>query len=144
MRICYIMGVFSLFPSILWANSPYTSLKPKITVFTTQAYTIQQSELANNIFFIDSVENIENALANRLNTNPKIAEQQVKKLFNSEEGKKYQEKLQKAYIGLTEAWKIGVMKVPAIVFDNGETSNVIYGETNLSNAIKLYRSLIRE
>ncbi|MDU8924328.1 TIGR03757 family integrating conjugative element protein [Pasteurellaceae bacterium LIM206] len=146
MNLKYIMGLAAVFFSpLLWAGSQHTLPHTLITVYTTRAYAIQQSELANKVYFIDAVDNLENALVPTLSSVPDIAERQAKAYLNSPEGKQYQKQLQEAYTGLTEAWKIGVMKVPAIIFDNEKTApKAIYGEVSVSKAIQLYQASAKE
>ncbi|WP_419851701.1 TIGR03757 family integrating conjugative element protein [Actinobacillus pleuropneumoniae] len=140
----YIVGLAGVFPALLWAEFQRPIPDTSITVYTTQAYPIQQTELANAIYLIDGVDNLENVLAQRLSSTPDIAERQIGTFFNSAEGMKYQKQLQDAYVGVIEAWQTGVMKVPAIVFDDRKSEpSVIYGETNVSKAIQLYKTSLR-
>lgn len=136
----YLIGLISLFPTISLSQSTDV----EINVFTTEHYAIQHPEIANNVFFLDEVDNLENALAAQLSTNPNTAEKQVKAFFASEEGRKFQLQLQKAYVGITEGWKTGVLKVPAIVFDDGKRTGVIYGETNVHKAKQRWQQWVTE
>lgn len=125
----------------LWANEINQLTETNITVFTTVNYPIKQPTFADRIYYIDEVERLEEAFSKKLQSvDPNLAEQQAKVLLNSPQGKQFQQQLGKAYVGLTESWKTGVMKVPAIVFQpkNAEPI-VIYGETDVRSAIQRYK-----
>ena len=127
-----------LLSSPLWASSLPSDIK--VTVFTTQNYPIQNPELATQIYLLDEVENLEEEATKFLSEDLNTAEQQAQKWLASTEGKRFEQKLRQSYIGITEGWKLGIMKVPAVLFQpSSEEPAVIYGETNLSKAIKMYQ-----
>lgn len=66
--------------------------------------------------------------------------EQAKQWLHSEAAQSFHRNVKEAYIGVTEGWKMGVMKVPAVVFqaNSGETA-VIYGQTDVEKAIADYR-----
>lgn len=131
----------SLFPSMVVANILPTDVV--ITVFTTKHYVIEHSEFAHHIYYLDSVENLEEKTAQLFgqNTTPAIAAKRAKQWLLSNEGKHFQQELQQAYIGVIEGWKMGIMKVPAIIFkqDTEVDIDVVYGITDIRQAIQLYR-----
>lgn len=131
--------LLSLLSCTVFAN-PWSS---SITVmaFTTQHYPLQHTEFADSIYFLDAVEKLEEETTRLFgqNPNPTIATTQAKTWLVSEAGKQFQQQLQQAYEGVTEGWKIGVMKVPAVVFlAPSKEPAVIYGQPDLKAAIALY------
>lgn len=112
---------------------------PAITVFTTQFYPIKQAQLAQQVYYLDAVDTLEESTS-KLFKQPAQAEIVAKQWLHSNEGKQFQQVLQQAYEGVIAGWKLGVMKVPAIVFNpNSPTPTVIYGETNVQKALNTYR-----
>lgn len=134
-----ILLPLSLFSPVLWANSLPSDVS--ITVFTTQHYPIQYHTLADRIYLLDAVENLEEQTTALFGNEPNltIATEQAQKWLKSEAGKQFEQQLQQAYIGVTEGWKLGVMKVPAVVFQSPHHTSVIYGQTNIATAIATYQ-----
>lgn len=134
----YTFLVSTLISSAVLATSLPTDVK--ISVFTTQNYSIQHTELATHLYYLDAVENLEENATQFLSEKIELAEQQAKKWLSSSEGKKFEQQLQQAYTGITEGWKHGVMKVPAILFQSqGKEDAVIYGQTDVAKAIQTYQ-----
>lgn len=84
-----------------------------VSVFTTKHYAISHGELANNIYYLDAVENLEEKTTQLFDQTlaPSMAVQRAKQWLLSNEGKHFQQELQQAYIGVIEGWKMGIMKV---------------------------------
>lgn len=115
-----------------------------VTVFTGQAYPIQQQQLADHVYHLDSVENLEESFLTNLSTNPAQAEQQVRQVMHTAEWKQFETKLKTAYQGVIAGWKQGIMKIPAVLFESQDETAVIYGETNIANAIERYKLDLRQ
>lgn len=77
---------------------------------------------------LDDVEKIEHSLSRNLLSDTTFV---VQLSQDSPNARQHQE-LINAYQGATDAWSLGVMKVPAIVVDR---KYVIYGETDVLRAI---------
>ncbi|WP_245155418.1 TIGR03757 family integrating conjugative element protein [Mannheimia haemolytica] len=101
---------------------------------------IQQSHLADEVYYLDSVEKLEDSFLANLSTDPVQAEQQVRQVMNTAAWTQFETKLKTAYQGVIEGWKQGVMKIPAVVFEkqNPAFSSVIYGESDIGRAIERY------
>ncbi|WP_078235895.1 TIGR03757 family integrating conjugative element protein [Haemophilus paracuniculus] len=125
----------------VWANSVNQLENTKVVVYTTSNYPLEQKGFADQIYFLDEVEKLEEAFGKALSENPATAEKQAQALLQSEQGKQFQARLQQAYQGIADGWRNGVMKVPAVVFypENAEPL-VIYGETNVAKAVQRYKS----
>ncbi|GAB1672303.1 TIGR03757 family integrating conjugative element protein [Mannheimia haemolytica] len=111
-----------------------------VKVFTSESYPIQQPHLADEVYYLDSVEKLEDSFLANLSTDPVQAEQQVRQVMNTAAWTQFETKLKTAYQGVIEGWKQGVMKIPAVVFEkqNPVFSSVIYGESDVGRAIERY------
>lgn len=116
----------------------------EVTAYTTSYYPIRNAQLASHVYRLDDVENLEERLSAQLSANPQIAEQQIRQKMQTADWKNTEQALAQAYIGVTEGWKNGIAKVPAILFTNKDTgqSAVIYGEADVSRAIQRYQQTI--
>lgn len=143
-RKCLAISILSL-PVVTIAN-PAALNNVIVKVFTTQFYPIQQAQYANAVYHLDSVENLENSFLTNLPTNPQQAEQQVRQVMQTSEWRQFENRLKTAYQDVIEGWKLGVMKVPAVVFEplNPADSTVIYGETDVGRAIERYRADLQQ
>ncbi|OOF55897.1 integrating conjugative element protein [Rodentibacter genomosp. 2] len=113
----------------------------EVNAYTTSYYPIKNRQLATHIYHLDQVELLEEQLSHYLSTNPQTAETQIRQKMSSSEWKQTEQALAEAYIGVTEGWKNGITKVPAILFTHPETrqSAVIYGETDIAKALQFYQ-----
>ena len=83
---------------------------------------------------------MENLISQRLSANPSVAAQQASQIFQSAEWKQSEEQLKRSYQGLISGWQNGIKKVPAILFQYpGKEDSVIYGETNIAQALSLWQ-----
>lgn len=113
----------------------------EVNAYTTSYYPIRNSQLAAHVYYLDQVEGIEEQMSHQLSPSPQLAEAQIRQRMQSPEWKNMEQALANAYIGVTEGWKNGIVKVPAILFTNTQTgeSAVIYGETDVAKALRLYQ-----
>ena len=120
MSIKKSLFLFGLLPLSVFAQGP----NPIITVYSTQDYPILHAELASQVYLLDQVEQWENLISQRLSANPSVAAQQLKS----------------SYQGLISGWQNGIKKVPAVLFQYpGKEDSVIYGETNIAQALSLWQ-----
>lgn len=132
MSIKKSLFLFGLLPLSVFAQGP----NPIITVYSTQDYPILHAELASH----DQVEQWENLISQRLSANPSVAAQQASQIFQSAEWKQSEEQLKRSYQGLISGWQNGIKKVPAVLFQYpGKEDSVIYGETNIAQALSLWQ-----
>ncbi|KGQ52263.1 hypothetical protein IO46_06650 [Gallibacterium anatis] len=125
-----------------WAELPS---EVNITVFSTQAYPIQNAQLAQHLYHIDRVEQWEDALSQTLSSNPTQAENQAKAFFQHPDSQTKIRELQQAYQGLIIGWQMGIRKVPAVLFDSPQFGQgVIYGVTDVQYAIQLWKPWINQ
>ncbi|MDK9431180.1 TIGR03757 family integrating conjugative element protein [Gallibacterium anatis] len=125
-----------------WAELPS---EVNITVFSTQAYPIQNAQLAQHLYHIDRVEQWEDALSQTLSSNPTQAESQAKAFFQHPDSQTKIRELQQAYQGVIIGWQMGIRKVPAVLFDSPQFGqDVIYGVTDVQYAIQLWKQWINQ
>ena len=74
-------------------------------------------------------------LSKGLSSDPLIAQKQAKERILAQ-GSEIQSQLISAYEGSLKAMQYEITKLPAVVFNNGQ--QVIYGESDVNKAIKIY------
>lgn len=94
-----------------------------------------------SIFDLSQVEAVR-ATSPKFPADPLIAKGMAEKWLTSSEGKQYISTLKLAYAGRIKMVTYGVLKLPAIVFDNGKY--VIYGTTDLLQAVQDYDEFRRK
>lgn len=125
-----------------WAELPS---EVNITVFSTQAYPIKNPQLAQHLYYLDSVEQWEDQLSQTLSTNPTQAERQAKAFFQRPDSQAKIRELQQAYQGVIVGWQMGIRKVPAVLFDSPQFGQaVVYGMNDIQQAITLWEQWIHQ
>lgn len=114
-----------------------------ISVFSTNAYTIQNQALAHTVYQLDGVEQWENQISQTLSVNPTQAEQQAKALLQTTEAQNQLKALQQRYQGVIYGWQQGIRKVPAILFESPQFGKaVVYGEVDVQRAMTYWERWI--
>lgn len=91
------------------------------------------------IISLDAPSAIETELAANLPSDPTLATHIVQQRLRGGTDQ-WQRRLREAYQGVTEAWSLGITKIPAVVVDH---RYVVYGEPDIARAvarIAAYRS----
>jgi len=135
----HLFLVAVLFPALLQAASPSTSMPSSIEVFTNGRYPISGTGSASvpvQIYDLDAPDRLEDALSADLPLNPEQAKTIVLKRLN-DLGAELADMVDQAYEGVTKAMSYELTKIPAIVFDDGVS--VIYGISDINEAIKHYQ-----
>ncbi|MDP8185345.1 TIGR03757 family integrating conjugative element protein [Phocoenobacter skyensis] len=117
-----------------------SSFANQIIVFTTQHYPITHAEMATQVYYLDQPLNIEKELSQALSKDVNIAQHQAKQLMQSSQWKKAEKRLKKSYQGVILGWKVGVRKVPAILFEDKNSQSVIYGIQDVQKALEIKRT----
>lgn len=128
------------FCSILVAVSPTpgVAMAADIRIFTDRRHPIE-APAGIRIVALDAPALIEAELAADLPTDPTQAAELVQQRLKVG-GADLQRRMAEAYQGVTDAWSLGITKVPAIMVDR---RYVIYGESDMARAlarIEAYRS----
>jgi len=87
-------------------------------------------------FTIDAQARLDAALSEELPPDPEEAREIVLERIQRLDRSQLARALQKSYEGLLRARRYGIDRIPAIVFDGGES--VVYGVTDLQAALRLY------
>ena len=113
-----------------------TDYPRSIDIFTTSEFKIDRQDIDATIFEIDGLAVLDDELSAGLPADPDGAKQLALQRI-SELGNALRSKAEQAAEGLSLAHRYDIKKIPAMVFDGGQS--VIYGLTDLDQAIDIYR-----
>lgn len=85
------------------------------------------------IILLDDQQHLEELLSQALPEAPAQAAAIIQDYLSSPIGKRLQADLVRAQQGITDAWSLGIEKIPAVVVDR---RYVIYGETDVAKAVE--------
>jgi len=111
-------------------------------VITNQAHPVLAPS-GTRIILLDDQQRLEEQLSRELPADPRQAEATIQRYLASPAGRRLQNDLALAQQGVTDAWSLGVEKLPAVVVDR---RYVVYGEPDVTKAVTLIdraRSLSR-
>lgn len=123
----------------LWVvvSSVFSTAAAEVLVITDSGHPVQVAA-GTRVIELDLPARIEAELAARLPTDPTQAAAIVQQRLR-EGGQDLQRRLGRAYQDVTQAWGMGITKVPAVVVDR---RYVVYGEPDVAHAaarIETYR-----
>lgn len=98
----------------------------QIWVITDRWHTVRGE--ADRLIKLDAPARIEADLSSRLSNDPGEAQAQVRGRMRGD----VHQRLLQAYQDITEAWRLGVTKIPAVVVDG---RYVVYGEPDVARAV---------
>lgn len=93
----------------------------------------------DRLILLDAAEQLEAELSTDLPADPQQAAALAQQRLQSG-GVSLQKRLADAYQGITDAWSLGIVKIPAIVIDQ---RHVIYGEHDVEAAQAKVRQFLR-
>jgi integrating conjugative element protein (TIGR03757 family) len=134
--VCFLWYVLAQ-QSVAQNDRPITD----IDIFVAQPLMVASIPNTHITVFDLSRREILEANTPEFPPDPAIAETMAKTWLDSAAGKAYVRELQAAYVGHSKMITYGVLKIPAIVFDQGKF--VIYGTTDVSEAVREYDDYIR-
>jgi integrating conjugative element protein (TIGR03757 family) len=108
-----------------------------IRVYTDHSIALQNTQGAT-VVFLDAPRRLEQTLSTGLPADPGRAEVIVQKRLHADI--RPQRDLMEAWQGVVDAWRLGIVRLPAVVADG---AYVIYGEPDVAKAvarIAAYRS----
>lgn len=88
----------------------------------------------HRVIVLDEQQRLEAHLTSKLPSDPTLAASAFQVYQASPEGTRFQHELTQAQQGTTDAWSLGVEKIPAVVVDR---RYVVYGEPDVAKAIAL-------
>ncbi|MFC3941593.1 TIGR03757 family integrating conjugative element protein [Pseudomonas gingeri] len=86
------------------------------------------------IILVDEQRRLEEQLSRELPADPSQAATSIQRYLTTPAGKQLQKDLASAQQGVTDAWSLGIKKIPAVVVDR---SYVVYGEPDVAKAVGL-------
>ena len=124
--------------SFLWMMSLVVLSSANLTqadtwVFTDTANPVTAPATAR-VILLDQQHHLETELSRALPSDPQQAAAIIQNRLNSPSGKRLQSDLAKAQQALTDAWIMGIEKIPAVVVDR---RYVVYGEPDVAKALEL-------
>ena len=124
--------------SFLWMLSLVVLTSANLTqadtwVFTDTANPVTAPATAR-VILLDQQHHLETELSRALPSDPQQAAAIIQNRLNSPSGKRLQSDLAKAQQALTDAWSMGIEKIPAVVVDR---RYVVYGEPDVAKALEL-------
>ena len=124
--------------SFLWMMSLVVLSSANLTqadtwVFTDTANPVTAPATAR-VILLDQQHHLETELSRALPSDPQQAAAIIHARLNSPSGKRLQSDLAKAQQALTDAWIMGIEKIPAVVVDR---RYVVYGEPDVAKALEL-------
>ncbi|MCP4995483.1 MAG: TIGR03757 family integrating conjugative element protein [Gammaproteobacteria bacterium] len=128
-------------PALLHASSTQTPIPAQIEVFTNSRYQITNTtttEVLVQIHDLDAPAGLEEKLSAGLPSDPEQAKAIALKRLEALGAGQLAEMVNQAYAGTTQAMTYELVKIPAVVFDNG--TSVIYGITDIDDAIRRYQA----
>lgn len=102
----------------------------EVEVFTDRQHPVTSVD-GLRIVELDAPARLEATLAAKLPSNPKQASAIVRQRLR-DSGSELQRQSITAYQGITQAWALGITKIPAVVVDR---RYVIYGESDVARAV---------
>lgn len=116
---------------------------PYIEVITSDAYpvsgikSVQRQGFLVNVYNLDDGKRLVAEIGKHLPKNQDAAKKTLEKRFNKMGDEAVKQQFMQAYHGVILSTQYGLTRYPAVVFERGQS--VIYGMTNLNQAVKLYR-----
>lgn len=101
-----------------------------ITVFTTANHPAINANANTRVVFLDAPDRQQDAILGQFNSEPVHAAQEAKSGLQQMSAEQ-QQQIVEAWRGVIVAWKLGIEKYPAVVFDDVD---VVYGTTDVDLA----------
>lgn len=102
-------------------------------VYTDKAHTVSAA-IDARVVLLDRQHHLETDLSRDLPPDPQLAAAIIHGRLSSPSGKRLQSDLTKAQQDITDAWSLGIEKIPAVVVDR---RYVVYGEPDVAKALEL-------
>jgi len=117
--------------SCLWLLLLAGNASAQVWVITDSQHSVTGNASAQRVIQLDAAQQIETELSANLPADPQQATRLVQQRLN-QGGASLQQHLREAYQGITDAWRMGITTLPAVVV---EQRYVVYGEANLDKAL---------
>lgn len=108
-----------------------TATAAEVWVITNSKHPVAGKLTPDRVIELDASQRLEAELSAQLPNDPRQAAELVLQRLE-QGGQNLQQRLQKAYQGVADAWSLGITTIPAVVVDR---RFVVYGETSLEKAL---------
>ncbi|MFV8799519.1 TIGR03757 family integrating conjugative element protein [Yersinia enterocolitica] len=102
-----------------------------VVIYTDRSRPVSAISPDISIIYLDAPDSVQREIFGSLPVEPAQAEKQVRELQASSVFKMLEQQLVAAYQGVINAWSLGLVKYPAVVFDD---KWVVYGTTDVGVA----------
>ncbi|MFQ6245911.1 TIGR03757 family integrating conjugative element protein [Yersinia enterocolitica] len=102
-----------------------------VIIYTDRSRPVSAISPDISIIYLDAPDSVQREIFGSLPVEPAQAEKQVRELQASSVFKMLEQQLVAAYQGVINAWSLGLVKYPAVVFDD---KWVVYGTTDVGVA----------
>lgn len=102
-------------------------------VITDQEHPVSAPAPSTRIILLDDQQRLEEKLSTQLTADPSQVTATIQHYLSTPPGKRLLTDLVHAQQGITDAWSLGIEKIPAVVVDR---RYVIYGETDVAKAVE--------
>lgn len=123
LRCQYLLFLLLMLPAIALAET---------LVFTDNAHPVS-TVAGTRVVLLDQQHHLETELSRDLPPDPQQAAAIIHARLNSTSGKRLQSDLANAQQALSDAWSLGIAKVPAVVVDR---RYVVYSEPDVAKALE--------
>ena len=120
-----------------------TNTSPFIEVITSDAYPVssiqmlEQQGISVKLYNLDDGKRLISTLGNGLPADQDAAKQVLEQRFKQRGNAAVKGQFMQAFEAVTVSSQYGLTRYPAVVFEHGQS--VVYGVTDLSRALTLYR-----
>lgn len=102
-----------------------------VAIYTDRSRPVSAISPDISIIYLDAPDSVQREIFGSLPVEPAQAEKQVRELQSSSAFKTLEQQLVAVYQGVINAWSLGLVKYPAVVFDD---KWVVYGTTDVGVA----------
>lgn len=119
------------FVFLLVVGSAAASAQAGTVVYTDSQHPPTGPDTGYQVVYLDAPERLQRDIFGGLSADSRQAEQQAQAVLQSSGWQQKEQQIAQAYRGVIRAWKIGLKKYPAVVFDD---HHVVYGTADVALA----------
>ncbi|MBV4413529.1 TIGR03757 family integrating conjugative element protein [Enterobacteriaceae bacterium YMB-R22] len=116
---------------LLVVGSAAVSAQADTVVYTDNQHPPTGQDTGYQVVYLDAPERLQRDIFGELAADPRRAAQQARAVLQSPGWQQKEQQIAQAYQGVIRAWKTGLKKYPAVVFDD---RHVVYGTADVSLA----------
>lgn len=116
---------------LLAVGSAAASVQADTVVYTDSQHPPTGPGAGYQVVYLDAPERLQRDIFGELSADSRQAEQQARAVLQSSGWQQKEQQIAQAYKGVIRAWKTGLKKYPAVVFDD---RYVVYGTADVALA----------